>query len=575
MVNRVAIFMLLGCLLLDGSDAVSFSSKLVHRFSDEAKERWISKSGNVSVADSWPKKNSVEYLELLLSNDWKRQNTRVKLQSNNNSSRNQLLFPSEGSQTHFFGNQFYWLHYTWIDIGTPNVSFLVALDAGSNLLWVPCQCIQCAPLSASYYTSLDRNLSEYDPSSSSSSKNVSCSHHLCKSRSSCKSLKDPCPYIADYSTEDTSSSGYLVDDILHLASFSKHAPQSSVQSSVIIGCGRKQTGSYLDGAAPDGVMGLGLGDVSVPSLLAKAGLIQNSFSICFDENDSGSVFFGDQGPATQQSTSFLPIGEKYDAYFVGVESYCIGNSCLTQSGFQALVDSGASFTFLPTEIYAEVVVKFDKLVSSKRISLQGNSWKYCYNASSEEMLKVPDMRLIFSKNQSFVVRNHIFSFPENEVGDHACFSYFTLEYNFTAKPIHVWLLYSSLLLGCCVQGFTVFCLTVMSTDGDYGIIGQNFMMGHRMVFDRENLKLAWSHSKCEEVIDKSHVHLVPPPAGQSPNPLPTTEQQSTSNGQAAAPPSTAKTAPSKSIAASAQQLDSVLRVACSLLVLMCLLLSSD
>ncbi|KAL9446775.1 hypothetical protein AB3S75_014439 [Citrus x aurantiifolia] len=537
MVNRLAIFMLLGCLLLYGSDAVSFSSKLVHRFSDEAKERWISKSGNVSVADSWPKKNSVEYLELLLSNDWKRQKTRVKLQSNNNSSRNQLLFPSEGSQTHFFGNQFYWLHYTWIDIGTPNVSFLVALDAGSNLLWVPCQCIQCAPLSASYYTSLDRNLSEYDPSSSSSSKNVSCSHHLCKSRSSCKSLKDPCPYIADYSTEDTSSSGYLVDDILHLASFSKHAPQSSVQSSVIIGCGRKQTGSYLDGAAPDGVMGLGLGDVSVPSLLAKAGLIQNSFSICFDENDSGSVFFGDQGPATQQSTSFLPIGEKYDAYFVGVESYCIGNSCLTQSGFQALVDSGASFTFLPTEIYAEVVMKFDKLVSSKRISLQGNSWKYCYNASSEEMLKVPDMRLIFSKNQSFVVRNHIFSFPENE-------------------------------------GFTVFCLTVMSTDGDYGIIGQNFMMGHRMVFDRENLKLAWSHSKCEEVIDKSHVHLVPPPAGQSPNPLPTTDQQSTSNGQAAAP-STAKTAPSKSIAASVQQLDYVLRVACSLLVLMCLLLSSD
>lgn len=39
------------------------------------------------------------------------------------------------------------LHYAWLDIGTPNVSFLVALDAGSDLLWVPCDCIQCAPLS--------------------------------------------------------------------------------------------------------------------------------------------------------------------------------------------------------------------------------------------------------------------------------------------------------------------------------------------------------------------------------------------------------------------------------------------
>lgn len=42
----------------------------------------------------------------------------------------------------------------WIDIGTPKVSFLVALDAGSDLFWVPCDCVQCAPLSSSYYSSL-------------------------------------------------------------------------------------------------------------------------------------------------------------------------------------------------------------------------------------------------------------------------------------------------------------------------------------------------------------------------------------------------------------------------------------
>ena len=75
-------------------------------------------------------------------------------------------------------------------------------------------------------------------------------------------------------------------------------------------CGRKQTGGYLDGAAPDGLMGLGPGNVSVPSLLAKAGLIQNSFSICFDENGSGRIYFGDKGLASQQSTPFLPIGGK-------------------------------------------------------------------------------------------------------------------------------------------------------------------------------------------------------------------------------------------------------------------------
>ena len=39
------------------------------------------------------------------------------------------------------------LHYTVIDVGTPNTSFLVALDTGSDQLWIPCQCKQCASTS--------------------------------------------------------------------------------------------------------------------------------------------------------------------------------------------------------------------------------------------------------------------------------------------------------------------------------------------------------------------------------------------------------------------------------------------
>ncbi|GLT72755.1 hypothetical protein SLA2020_446600 [Shorea laevis] len=45
------------------------------------------------------------------------------------SARYQLLFPSEGSKTMSFRNDFGWLNYTWIDIGTPNLLFLVALCA--------------------------------------------------------------------------------------------------------------------------------------------------------------------------------------------------------------------------------------------------------------------------------------------------------------------------------------------------------------------------------------------------------------------------------------------------------------
>lgn len=129
-------------MLIEYSAAAMYSSRLVHRFSDEVrKHRGESRNG------AWPERRSLGYYRSLISGDAQRQ--KMKL-----GPKFQLVFPSQGSKTLPLGNEFGWLHYTWIDIGTPHVSFLVAVDAGSDLLWLPCDCIQCAPLSASYYSSL-------------------------------------------------------------------------------------------------------------------------------------------------------------------------------------------------------------------------------------------------------------------------------------------------------------------------------------------------------------------------------------------------------------------------------------
>jgi len=44
----------------------------------------------------------------------------------------------------FSSGDSYSLHYTTVEIGTPGVKFMVALDTGSDLFWVPCDCTRCA-----------------------------------------------------------------------------------------------------------------------------------------------------------------------------------------------------------------------------------------------------------------------------------------------------------------------------------------------------------------------------------------------------------------------------------------------
>ncbi|KAG5529402.1 hypothetical protein RHGRI_029954 [Rhododendron griersonianum] len=377
----------------------------------------------------------------------------------------------------------------------------------------------------------DRDLNEYDPSGSTTSKHLSCGDQLCQLGPNCQSPKQPCPYTVNYYSEDTSSSGFLVEDTLHLAG-SGDTSNISVQAPVIIGCGRKQSGGYLDGVAPDGLMGLGLGKVSVLSVLAKSGLVRNSFSLCFDDDDSGRLFFGDQGPAGQHSTPFLPSGGKYVTYIVGVKACCVGSSCLDKTSFQALVDSGASFTFLPKEAYEGVVEEFDRQLNASRTSYEGYPWEYCYNSSSQGMPKTPPVALQFAINNSFVVHDPVFIVQGN-------------------------------------QGVVGFCLAIQPTDEDIATIGQNFMTGYRMVFDRENLKLGWSRSNCQDLSDASRMPMTPPKTSP-PNPLPTTEQQSAPKANATAPAVAGRT-PSKSSAASPWHLPSDSRLVLFLLLQLVLL----
>ncbi|KAG0476251.1 hypothetical protein HPP92_013092 [Vanilla planifolia] len=468
--SYLSLFFLFSWLFVVGARAFTFSVPLVHRFSDEARATREALPGSVG---RWPSRRSAEYYDVLVRSDRLRE--RRWLGRTNYS----VLYPSEGSDTQSLGNDFGWLHYTWVDVGTPNISFLVALDAGSDLFWVPCDCIRCAPLSG-YGGRVDKELAMYNPDESKTSKHIFCSHEFCSFGGSCRTPNQPCPYIVNYYSENTSTSGWLLEDMLYLVKTEDHV---SLQATVIVGCGRKQSGGYLDGIAPDGVLGLGFGEISVPSMLARVGLVRNSFSICFRSDGSGRLFFGDQGGSSQHTTPFIASDGKYITYIVEVESFCVGAQCAERTNFLALVDSGSSFTFLPEKVYKRVSLEFDRQMNASRLDYEDSPWEYCYSVNSLEVPRIPAIILVFSGNDSFEVSNPVFPLYGKE--------------------------------GNKLAGF---CLAVQSSAESIGTIGRHYL-------------------------DNSiRVPLTPSAHSKPENPLPTNQQQRSPNARAV-PPAIAGRAP--------------------------------
>ncbi|KAK4406585.1 Aspartyl protease family protein 1 [Sesamum angolense] len=218
------------------------------------------------------------------------------------------------------------LHYAIVDVGTPPLTYLVALDTGSDLFWLPCDCTNCV-----------------------------------------RSLNST-------SGKHTSSTGILVDDVLHLGTDQIHKallrPQLrwgmcfvcstgtvlwfdiftadfSFRDEALMlfyhfRCGMIQTGDFLDAAAINGLFGLGMDNVSVPSILASKGLTANSFSMCFGPDGIGKIEFGDKGTPDQSVTPFN-IEQPHPSYNVTVTQISV-ESNVTDLEFTAIFDSGTSAT---------------------------------------------------------------------------------------------------------------------------------------------------------------------------------------------------------------------------------------
>uniref|UniRef100_A0A5B7BU10 Putative aspartic proteinase-like protein 1 n=1 Tax=Davidia involucrata TaxID=16924 RepID=A0A5B7BU10_DAVIN len=444
-----------------------FSLEMHQRFSEPVK-KWAKTAGKNFPAENWPVMGSIEYYAQLANHD------RV-LRGRRLSGFDGPLSFSDGNST-FRISSLGFLHYTTVSLGTPGMKFLVALDTGSDLFWVPCDCSSCAPTEDTPYNS-DFELSIYNPNESSTSKKVTCTNSLCAHRNRCIGTFSHCPYMVSYVSSETSTSGILVEDVLHLKT--EDIDQEFVEAYITFGCGQVQTGSFLDVAAPNGLFGLGMEKISVPSILSREGYTADSFSMCFGRDGTGRINFGDKGSLDQEETS-LNVNPLHPTYNIAVTQTRIGTT-LIDLDITALFDSGTSFTYLIDPLYTRLSESFHSQAQDRRRPPDPRiPFEYCYDMSPDANTSlIPTVSLTMKGGSQLAVYD----------------------------PIIV----------ISTQHELVYCLAVVKS-AEINIIGQNFMSGYRIVFDREKLVLGWKKFDCYDIEDsntfptKPHNSTSTPPA---------------------------------------------------------------
>ncbi|KAM7529574.1 hypothetical protein LguiB_032984 [Lonicera macranthoides] len=315
----------------------TFGFNIHHRYSDRVK-------GILDLDDyGLPEKGSHQYYSAMAHRDRFFHGRRL---AGGELDSSPLTF-STGNDTYRLDSLGY-LYYANVSVGTPSLWFLVALDTGSDLFWLPCDCLSCVRgLRKRSGEVLKFNI--YSPNTSSTSTTVPCNSTMCQQRRRCPSASNACPYEVKYLSDDTSSSGVLVEDVLHLTS--DDSQLKVVDAHVNFGCGMIQTGSFLDGAAPNGLFGLGMQNTSVPSILAKEGLAASSFSMCFGSG-IGRIRFGDKGSSDQGETPFN-LHQLRPTYNISITHLRVGDNA-TNLDFTAIFDSGTSFTYLNDPAYSVI-----------------------------------------------------------------------------------------------------------------------------------------------------------------------------------------------------------------------------
>ncbi|XP_050259225.1 protein ASPARTIC PROTEASE IN GUARD CELL 1-like [Quercus robur] len=301
------------------------------------------------------------------------------------------------------------VYVAYFMVGDPPQRQALLLDIGSDLLWVQCQpCITC-------FNQTDDL--EFDPKESSSYREIPCNSALCNHDEdyifSCDATIDrtsekDCRFEIEYA-DDSSASGKMIIETLGF--FSDVRPLENI----VVGCANNNQGHFDEDTS--GILGLGLGYYSLTNQLKVT-----NFSFCLPGPDFiyGSTLDMFYTEPEKDNTITVPLllnPLHPSHYFVGFQGISLNNQMVPipssywefstdpKSNIDGgvLVDSGASVSWMPTQVYEIFSTNFVQLTNMiQEKPPDSTTFNTCFSTRSTSR-SVPEVKFHFTNTYSLTL----------------------------------------------------------------------------------------------------------------------------------------------------------------------------
>ncbi|KQK19054.1 aspartic proteinase nepenthesin-1 [Brachypodium distachyon] len=271
-----------------------------------------------------------------------------------------------------------------LSVGTPPRPVALTLDTGSDLVWTQCApCLNCFDQGA---------IPVLDPAASSTHAAVRCDAPVCRAlpftscgRGGSSWGERSCVYVYHYGDKSITV-GKLASDRFTFGPGDNADGGGVSERRLTFGCGHFNKGIFQ--ANETGIAGFGRGRWSLPSQLGVT-----SFSYCFTsmfESTSSLVTLG-VAPAELhltgqvQSTPLLRDPSQPSLYFLSLKAITVGATRIPiperrqrLREASAIIDSGASITTLPEDVYEAVKAEFVAQVGLPVSAVEGSALDLCF-----------------------------------------------------------------------------------------------------------------------------------------------------------------------------------------------------